>query len=186
VTNLFAIAYVSHWMCAVWQLMCIPERNNCDCREHNRQEDDRLMTDIKRRKKTYSSQYIIDHEHELIKLELTRLQEAIIGGKGLPAIFSAADALIARTLTHFRHEEKILAVVGYEGFSQHRAAHIYLLKEIQEIKAGLLERQITSALHLARFFSSSIPDHFELEDVKFEDAIRAAVHVGTLPIVVSV
>jgi hemerythrin-like metal-binding protein len=144
------------------------------------------MTDIKRRKKSYSAQYIIDHEHEAIHRELTRLHEAIIGGKGLPAIFGAADALIAKTLTHFRHEEKILAVVGYEGLSQHRAAHIFLLKEIQEIKMGLLERQITSALHLARFFSSSILDHFMLEDVKFEDAIRDAVHVGTLPIVASV
>jgi hemerythrin-like metal-binding protein len=105
------------------------------------------MPDIKRRKKSYSAQHIIDHEHEDINLELTRLQEAIVGAKGLPAIFSAADALIARTLTHFRHEEKILAVVGYEGLPQHRAAHIVLLKEIQEIKAGLLERQITSALH---------------------------------------
>lgn len=128
----------------------------------------------------YSAQHIVDHEHERINFKLNKLKQAIVEGKGFPSIFGAADALIKRTQEHFLHEEEILAAVGYRGLPRHREAHAELLNEIHEIKTGLVERQISSALQLSKFFSSSILDHFREEDTKFEEAIRTAVHIGIL------
>jgi hemerythrin-like metal-binding protein len=128
----------------------------------------------------YSVQHIVDHEHKHIHLKLDKLKAAIIKGKGLPSIFEAADALIRKTQEHFQEEEKIMAVAGYRDLPKHLLAHAILLKEIQEIKVGLMQRQISSALQLSKFFSSSILDHFREEDIKFEEAIRTAVNTGKL------
>jgi hemerythrin len=44
-------------------------------------------------------------------------------------IFESAESLIAKTLEHFQHEEKILESLEYQGLPEHRAAHEVISKE---------------------------------------------------------
>jgi hemerythrin-like metal-binding protein len=131
-------------------------------------------------KAPYSAQYVIDYEHTLIWARLDALRESIVGGKGFPAIFDAAEALIKQTQEHFRHEEKILATVGYKRLAEHRAEHAHLAKELRNIQQGLESRQISAALQLMKMFGPWFKEHLEVEDSRYEEAIRTSAQLGIL------
>jgi hemerythrin len=52
---------------------------------------------------------------------------------------------------------------------------------MHEMKEGLERRQIQAALNLMKFYKTWLHEHTELEDSKYESAIRDAVLTGRLP-----
>jgi hemerythrin len=91
--------------------------------------DDEASNESLKTNSSISARYIIDEDHEQIDLKLKALKDSIIRSKGLPMIFESAESLIAKTLEHFQHEEKILESVEYQGLPKHRAAHEVISRE---------------------------------------------------------
>ena len=127
-----------------------------------------------------SARYIIDEDHEQIDLKLKALKDSIIWGKGLPLIFESAESLIAKTLEHFQHEEKILESVEYQGLPEHRAAHEVISKELREMKKELEQQQIQAALDLMKFYRAWLRKHLQYEDSKYAESIQSAAQRGRL------
>jgi hemerythrin-like metal-binding protein len=125
-----------------------------------------------------SREFILDEDHKEIDQMLSALRESIVKGRGLRAIFNAADALIAKTEEHFRQEESVLSAIGYAGLDEHVTSHAELTRDLHQIKRGLMERQISAALRLSQVFGEWIERHAELEDSRYELAIREFMYKG--------
>lgn len=77
----------------------------------------------------------LDSDHqELIEL-LNRLDGEVESSAGHDAIGRTLDELIARTETHFRREEEIMAQEDYPEAEHHGKIHQALAEEIQQFRS---------------------------------------------------
>ena len=77
----------------------------------------------------------LDSDHQELIALLNRLDGEVASSAGHDAISRTLDELIARTETHFRREEQIMAEEDYPGTEQHTKLHQALAEEVQEFKA---------------------------------------------------
>ena len=104
---------------------------------------------------------VIDAEHEAL---IAMLNGALEAG-GAPKTARVGSELIERLLLvvvdHFRHEEEVMAQVGYPDLESHRRAHIKLREQARFFKTVLEEEgdPALSRIELAGFLSEWLADH---------------------------
>jgi len=76
----------------------------------------------------------LDSDHQNLIDVLNRLDGEVGSSAGRDAVSQILDELIARTETHFRREEEIMAQEKYPEAEHHAKIHQALIEEIQVFK----------------------------------------------------
>ena len=66
--------------------------------------------------------------------------------------------------THFSNEEKIMKVVGYERFSEHKNRHDEFTKKVLETAKGFSSMDFSDAIKFCKFLYEWILSHIAHED----------------------
>ena len=66
--------------------------------------------------------------------------------------------------THFSNEEKIMKVVGYEHFSEHKNRHDEFTKKVLETAKGFSSMDFSDAIKFCKFLYECILSHIAHED----------------------
>jgi hemerythrin len=77
----------------------------------------------------------IDEDHRRLIDLFNILSHAVADGDAADYIEAVLEELISCTIWHFRHEERLMLLYGYEGVALHKSEHkdlIYSVKELQQ------------------------------------------------------
>lgn len=79
----------------------------------------------------------IDEDHRRLVSLFNILNHAVHEGDPREYVDAVMEELIACTVWHFRHEERLMLKHGYEGLSEHRAEHEDLTASVQALRKKL-------------------------------------------------
>lgn len=80
---------------------------------------------------------MIDADHRRLIDLINTAELALKGGAEDGALAAALDGLTDYAQEHFRREEDVMSLLGYDGLSQHREAHRMLRLRLREIRADI-------------------------------------------------
>jgi hemerythrin len=119
---------------------------------------------------------MIDADHRRL-IELINTAELAFKGVGPQGTLAdTLDGLTAYANEHFRREEDVMSLLGYDGLSQHREAHRMLRVRLREIrgdiegKAGVASpREIDRLIELLRAW---LLDHVLKDDMRLKPILK--------------
>lgn len=112
----------------------------------------------------------LDEEHSEIRRSYAGLEKAILSGRGMSHVLTAADGLVQMMLRHFTHEEQFLLKLPLSSRlrQSHRNANIEVTDKLFGIETGLKQGKTASVFHLLRLGRLWMNDHMHLESQEFE------------------
>ena len=89
----------------------------------------------------------VDDDHRKLVNLFNLLNHSVAEGEPEAYVTAVMDELIACTVWHFRHEERLMVKYGYEGLAAHRAEHDDLVASVTELQGKLSQEgaSVTSA-----------------------------------------
>ncbi len=115
----------------------------------------------------------IDRQHKNLFILLGKLDNSIKDGQHNPMVGQALKQLVDYSVTHFREEEKVMVMVGYPDFDNHRKQHREFVAQLTGILKDLKEGKDITASKLLEFLHNWLVDHILGEDVKIAYAVQA-------------
>lgn len=113
----------------------------------------------------------IDDQHKkLISLSNSLIQAMTIG-KGNEVLAPFFDELKAYTVYHFEDEEKYMESIEFPHLEAHRKAHTYLVGKVTELRAELIEGNVTPSQALD-FINDWIVTHIMDMDAQIGEFVR--------------
>ena len=95
-------------------------------------------------------------------------------GKGAAAVGKTLERLVAYTLVHFAHEERIQLDCGYPDYAAHKAQHDELARQVQhyqtECRAG---RKVT--VQVLHFLKEWLVQHIQNSDARLLPYVKQKV-----------
>jgi hemerythrin len=82
----------------------------------------------------------IDEDHRRLVDLYNILNHAVADNESPEYIDALTQELVACTLWHFRHEERLMLKHGYDGLAEHRAEHADLIASAEELQQKLREQ----------------------------------------------
>jgi hemerythrin len=79
----------------------------------------------------------IDEDHRRLVELYNILGQAVEQGESTEYIDAVTDELVACTIWHFRHEERLMLKHGYDGLAEHRDEHEELIASACELQKRL-------------------------------------------------
>ncbi len=76
----------------------------------------------------------IDNDHMILIALINKAAARIRRGEVPHAVGAALDQLVAYTVLHFEHEERVMQEAGYPDFAQHKAQHDGLRRRVATLK----------------------------------------------------
>ncbi len=108
----------------------------------------------------------IDRQHkELLQLGNRVVQASL--REGQEEVLGNVEVLVARTAAHFRHEEEVMAAIGYPGLKHHQQEHLRLLYRVEKLQKVYLYGQIKASAFFSFIMDDFILGHMLTEDLKF-------------------
>lgn len=119
--------------------------------------DDRLSVGVKS----------IDDQHkELVKM-VNKLSEAMAAAKGQDVLGQIFDGLVKYTVTHFAHEEKLMADHGYPASIDHKKKHTDLKAQAVALQAKAKTGASIVTLETLHFLKDWLLTHIKGTDKAF-------------------
>ena len=81
----------------------------------------------------------VDEDHRRLVELYNLLNHAVAEVDAPEYIWALTEELIACTVWHFRHEERLMLKYGYDGLAEHKAEHDELIASAKELQQKLLE-----------------------------------------------
>jgi hemerythrin-like metal-binding protein len=81
----------------------------------------------------------IDEDHRRLVDLFNILNRSVAEGDAREYVEAVMEELIACTVWHFRHEERLMLKHGYPGAAEHKAEHDDLIASAQDLQRKLLE-----------------------------------------------
>lgn len=120
-----------------------------------------------------SGNELVDDEHrELFRLG-NELIAASLGGER-EALVSALVRCLGHIASHFRHEERILAQVGYAGLARHQASHRALLERAAQLRKRCLAGEPLTGVLVEFLAHEVVARHMLTEDRDFFPLVARA------------
>ena len=116
----------------------------------------------------------IDRQHKNLFILLGKLEESLKDGQHNPMVGQALKQLVDYSVTHFREEEKVMVMIDYADFDNHRRQHREFVGQLTGILKDLKAGKEITASELVEFLHDWLVDHILGEDVKIAYAVRAA------------
>jgi hemerythrin len=79
----------------------------------------------------------IDEDHRRLVDLFNLLNHAVQEGESQAYVDAIMEELIACTVWHFKHEERLMLKHGYEGLAEHRTEHEDLIASVQALQQRL-------------------------------------------------
>lgn len=114
---------------------------------------------------------IIDNEHKSLVSSFNRFVDQINQYEEAATIKYGLDILESYISYHFKHEEDIMAKVGYPGLEVHVAFHNALIDDLMDLKAALFKRKLTGA-QFCDLFRKWLPEHVMDQDTRIAEFVR--------------
>jgi hemerythrin len=73
-----------------------------------------------------------DDQHKQLVNLINQLHDAMIVGKGREALGEILQSLAEYTSNHFRDEEMLMKLHGYDGYEDHKKEHNMLIVQVKE------------------------------------------------------
>ena len=108
----------------------------------------------------------IDEDHRRLVDLYNILNHAVAGGESAAYIEALTDELIACTLWHFRHEERLMLKHGYEGLAEHKAEHEDLIASAHDLQRKLTEQGKAASHEEIEFLERWLVGHIFGADMK--------------------
>jgi len=80
----------------------------------------------------------IDEDHRRLVELFNLLSHSVAEGDSTKYIEAVLEELIACTVWHFRHEERLMLKYDYEGFVEHQTEHHELIDSVKELQQEFL------------------------------------------------
>jgi hemerythrin len=115
----------------------------------------------------------IDNQHkQLIKL-LNDLFSAMVKGQGKPLLKEIIKELTDYTKVHFREEERLMVVYGYNGYELQKKEHATFVKTIMDFSKKFNDDKLTAG-EVADFMKGWIINHIMKTDMLYTDFFKKA------------
>ena len=109
----------------------------------------------------------LDNEHRGLIQEINRLYEAVRDKRGEEVLGEILTALVAYTVDHFQHEEKLLAEYHYPGLEEHQKIHQELIATVEELKQRAISGTEDLAKELLTFLRAWVLEHILKVDKEY-------------------
>jgi len=116
----------------------------------------------------------IDAQHQRLVALTNDLHAAIVSGRGAAVVARTLVGLLAYTVSHFAHEEKLLRESGYPAFEQHHAEHQRLVNSIKELQRDLTAGKPALSVDVRHFLKNWLRTHICGTDQKYSAHLQAA------------
>lgn len=80
----------------------------------------------------------LDKEHADIIKHINRIADLLHAGASMPMVTGHVETIVAETRRHFRHEEAVMANIGFPHRDRHKAKHDALMADIDRYLATVL------------------------------------------------
>lgn len=114
----------------------------------------------------------LDQEHKTIISYINRIHEAVKKKSKTDEIAGILSDLANYTIKHFRHEEKLFAVMNYENSKVHIQAHNKLLAQIAEIVKNLENKQEINFIAILLFLKKWLINHILGSDKQYSEPMQ--------------
>ena len=114
-----------------------------------------------------------DAEHKKLAAMVNELHDAMTEGKASSKLGDILDRLVAYTVEHFNHEEKVLARHDYPDLARHKQQHEQLKTQVLDFRAKLATGSSQISIALLKFLKDWLLEHIQKEDKKYGPFLNA-------------
>lgn len=109
----------------------------------------------------------IDEQHKKLVAIINELHVAMLDHSAKPALSRIFGELVEYTTSHFGHEERLFAELGYPQEGAHVAEHHRLAGRVMELKRDFDAGNTAVTLEVMRFLRQWLQDHIVGSDKKY-------------------
>ena len=106
----------------------------------------------------------IDAEHRAIYRLASELHKALLAGTEAETLKALAANLVEAEEQHFRHEERLMKAMHYQGSAWHKKQHDTARKRTKELVKRLAEGDAAASVDVLKFLSQWLTDHLTVAD----------------------
>jgi hemerythrin len=116
----------------------------------------------------------IDEDHRRLVDLYNVLGHAVEEGESSAYLDAITDELIACTVWHFRHEERLMLKHGFEGFAEHKAEHAELIDDVKGLQRRLQDSGKSVSADEVEYLERWLIEHIYGADMKMGAYLSAA------------
>jgi hemerythrin len=116
----------------------------------------------------------IDEDHRRLVDLYNVLSRAVADGDSTEYVEAVTDELIACTVWHFRHEERLMLRHGYPGLPEHKAEHEELIDSVKDLQQKLRDAGDAVSAQQVEFLERWLMEHIYGADMKMGAYLCAA------------
>ena len=114
----------------------------------------------------------IDAEHREIYRLAHEFHKALLSGKDVDHLKVLVANLMEAEEQHFRHEERLMKAMHYQGAEWHKKQHDTARKRSREMVRRLGAGDATAAVDTLKFLSQWLNDHITVADRMMSASLR--------------
>lgn len=111
----------------------------------------------------------IDADHMRLVGMVNELYDDLLAGSSMTLIFAQFERLAGHTVTHFRHEERLMEENAYPEQLEHMAIHHHLESQIQELLERFNAGEPVFSLETVQFLRDWLLIHIKTMDKSLAD-----------------
>ncbi|MEO8595217.1 MAG: bacteriohemerythrin [Candidatus Solibacter sp.] len=114
----------------------------------------------------------IDAEHRTIFRLANDFHKALLTGQDQERLQDLAVGLLAAEEQHFRHEERLMKAMHYNGTVWHKKQHDTARKRSRELAKRIQEGDANAVMDVLKFLSQWMNDHITVADRMMSASLR--------------
>ncbi|HZT28864.1 MAG TPA: hemerythrin family protein [Bryobacteraceae bacterium] len=123
----------------------------------------------------------IDSEHRAMFQMVEALQRAANSGKTPEETHALLRAVMAHTIDHFSHEERLMRAAGYSGYRWHKRQHEAARRKLTDFSRRIQEGEPEALSPLLDYLAGWLKDHIGVADSMMAASLRNHQRVTALP-----
>lgn len=109
----------------------------------------------------------IDGQHRVLVAYINQLSDAIARGQSAGVLGQVLAGLDGYTRIHFRHEERLFAMYGWDEGPEHAEGHRAFERQLEEFRRRFAAGDAALAPEVLRFLIQWLTEHILLDDMAY-------------------
>lgn len=115
----------------------------------------------------------IDGQHRVLIAYINQLSGAIARGQSASVLGQVLGGLEGYTKIHFRHEERLFEMHGWDEGIEHADAHRAFERQIQDFRQRFASGDASLATAVLKFMIEWLAEHILLDDMAYSPFLKA-------------